>query len=315
MGTAYGDCSTEPHALRASWTLSDQNGVIAQGDSDKYRRISGLGWGDVSRGIGMFSVGSGKHYLLDVQILEDGSRLNSGTPRLRVEEEGGLYSQYSAWGDSLGGWCLILFLAGLVLLIRRVVLRSREKLERNRISLTSPGPHSFELQISRDPSQPKAIPACSQYFQWAQKLPLQRRFSALPSFSLIAALGLSWLIVFFMISSPFPQRGLLVYLTKPSSAGIVERWAGPIVVYIQDAGFRIPPRVYVNSKLVSWDQLSDGIKAEISRRPEWVIYVKADPNVLFANVANVVSVARSLHARVVLLPGVESEPEPAVKKP
>ena len=57
----------------------------------------------------------------------------------------------------------------------------------------------------------------------------------------------------------------------------------------------------MNSKATSWNNLAGELKDQLKLRPDWVVYVQGDPNVAWANVVNVMDVAKGLHAKVVLL--------------
>jgi len=74
-----------------------------------------------------------------------------------------------------------------------------------------------------------------------------------------------------------------------------------VVVQVVDAGPKATPEVYLNSKATSWNRLGSDLKDELKLRPEWVVYVEADPNLPWADAATVIDVAKGLHARVVLL--------------
>jgi biopolymer transport protein ExbD len=66
------------------------------------------------------------------------------------------------------------------------------------------------------------------------------------------------------------------------------------------------PRVYVHSKATSWKDLNGELRSQLKLRPEWAVYVEADPNVAWANVVSAIDVAKGLHAQVVLLPSRQS---------
>lgn len=138
-------------------------------------------------------------------------------------------------------------------------------------------------------------------FQWAQKPPLEPAFSALPSFGLICALVLSWLAMLHMVFyqwGRFRDQGLVVSVMNhvPSAAS-----SEPLVIGIRAAGQALPPKVYLNSRRLSWEELDSSLKAELSKRSVWAVYVEADSNVSWQDALRAIDAARGLQARVVLL--------------
>jgi biopolymer transport protein ExbD len=142
-----------------------------------------------------------------------------------------------------------------------------------------------------------------QYFQWAQKLSLGRQFSLPPAFALLAVPCLLFVTMALMVMfQPHHSKGLYVRLLKPDQAPLSENpLLHPIIVQVVDTGGRAPPAIYVNSKSTTWNNLASDLRDQLKLRPEWVVYVNADPNLAWAYVANVVDVAKGLHARVVLV--------------
>jgi hypothetical protein len=111
------NCSDAPEVVNATWILSIDGKVSAQGSSvdDK-----GGAWANdtISREIGRFDGEPGRKYRLDVDILTDGSRLARGNPRLTVSVvsdfvEGAMFETAFLVYPIVGG----LVLAGLVMLI------------------------------------------------------------------------------------------------------------------------------------------------------------------------------------------------------
>jgi hypothetical protein len=122
LGTAMGrmttdlrECPDRPSVVKANWVLTSNGHPVAQGSSDDYR--SGAWMNDsISRELGHFGSQSGRRYVLDVNILADGSSLAPGNPRLKVEVHPDVYE-----GNIISS--AILFLAmGLVVLIGVIVL-------------------------------------------------------------------------------------------------------------------------------------------------------------------------------------------------
>src|ERR1700693_3661731 len=145
----------------------------------------------------------------------------------------------------------------------------------------------------------------SQHFQWAQKLPLSPAFAALPSFGLICALVLSWLVMFHMVFYQFGRfrsKGIRIsVLRQVAAAEDGDRWAEPLVIRVQAAGPGLPPKIYLNSNLLPRAELKSRLKTELSRRSVWTVYVEADSDVSWQDAVSAIDAARSLNAKVVLL--------------
>jgi hypothetical protein len=126
LGLGFDECNNTPSVLKASWSLSDSGRVVAQGSSDEEQGMLG-GTKTMGRGIGTFRAGKGQHYALTVDILEDGSRLNVGNPRLRIEEMGGIYEQYDSRSDAVFLVAALVVVAGLILIIRSIIVQRENR--------------------------------------------------------------------------------------------------------------------------------------------------------------------------------------------
>ncbi len=144
------------------------------------------------------------------------------------------------------------------------------------------------------------VNAVPRSYGFAQTLPLQSRFSGFPAFALIGAPVLGLLVPMFalMLRSPIPV-GLPVHLVK---VGVGERELPPIIINVVATNDHGRPLLYVNSKETSWDELGITLRSQLEVRPRWVVYVKGEDSVDWAYVAEVVDVARGLHAEIGLLP-------------
>jgi hypothetical protein len=103
MSTNLRECPDRPSVVKASWVLTSGGQTVAQGSTDDYR--SGAWMNDsIARELGHFQSQNGRRYVLDVDVLEDGSLLAPGNPRLKVEVHPEVYE-----GNMV--WSAILFLA------------------------------------------------------------------------------------------------------------------------------------------------------------------------------------------------------------
>jgi hypothetical protein len=109
------DCPDTPPVAKASWVLTSDGKTVARGSSDDYR--SGA-WGNdsISRELGHFQSQAGRRYVLDIEVLADGTVLATGNPRLKVEVHPEVYE-----GNMV--WSAILFLAmGILVLVGAILL-------------------------------------------------------------------------------------------------------------------------------------------------------------------------------------------------
>ena len=148
----------------------------------------------------------------------------------------------------------------------------------------------------------EAIAQISRYRQVARRFSLTKRFSVLPAFALIAAPGLAILVAAFMTFSSFrPPRGFPVRLVQIGVLEAEHFSVEPIVIEIIGTSGSGPPAVYVNSKKMPSDELENRLRSELKVRPRWLAYVRAENNVSWRDVVNVIDVVEGLHANVVLL--------------
>jgi biopolymer transport protein ExbD len=265
---SYFDPNCPPYKnFRTRWMLY-KDGVVS------------VKWVDASSDyLGDF-LGEPGTYELHLDVLSDSACLNPGHPRLLVHTYRGEYEDRAApvlWASAVG------VPLGVSLVI--LALISAESSNRN-------------VRITDSQS-------ISQCFQWAQRLSLKRRFESPPAFALIAVPVLVILIVVFMVFlQPYPSRGLYVHLLKPGhSAGEDDPLTEPVIVCVADTGAGSSPRVYLNARPTSWDELGSALRDQLKLRPKWVVYVEAEPSVSWADAATVLDIAKGLHTRVVLLGG------------
>jgi len=123
LGTAMGsnsttlqECPDRPSVVKVSWVLSSEEQNVARGSTDDFR--SGA-WGNesISRSLGTFRSRSGRPYVLDVDVLADGSALGAGNPHLKIEVSSAVSE------DEIVG-SAILLLAMIVVVLIGVVLLS-----------------------------------------------------------------------------------------------------------------------------------------------------------------------------------------------
>jgi biopolymer transport protein ExbD len=222
-------------------------------------------------------------YDLDIHVLADASCLNANRPRLRVvtsRDDDSFYAGVVLW---TGAIFVVIGISLVVLDWRGGVFRVSEQ---------------FAIVTN--------APNGGQHFQWAQKLPLRRPIVGIPSFGLVAGMVFAILAMLMMMLTGafrYTPRGLWVHLLKPGAVPMKpDAWTEPVIVVVTDAGLGQEPELFVNSKVVAWDDLASALKRELSVRREWTVYVEGDDCVAWANVVNVIDIARSDGAKVFLVP-------------
>jgi len=307
-------CPEQPSLVQANWTISDSGKIVAQGGTDRYR---GRLFGTVETGfrpLGDFALPDGKHYVLDVDFLDDGSRLNVGHPRLKI-------GQPSEWMyEEDGPWFFLMALVvatiGAIPLISGIAEHILGQREDKRVSLTTPGPLQSGFVVGTASSgldnlvagtHLNLTPTIGQNFQWAQRMPLRRRFSGLPAFGVAGGTTFAILAILMMLLTADTTRvhsGLPVRLLKlgevPAKS---DTWTEPLIVSVEFVAWGQQPDLFVDSKQIAWEDLDATLKEELGRRKDWTVYVTGDDNSAFQNVADVIDVARKYHATVFLLTG------------
>jgi hypothetical protein len=129
--TDIGDCPDRPSVVKASWVLTSDGQTVARGSSEEYR--SGAWMNDsISRELGDFQGQRGRRYVLDVDVLTDGSALAPGNPRLKVEVHPMVYEGHAVLSVFFFLATGVLELTGIALLF----VASRKKPRENASELT-----------------------------------------------------------------------------------------------------------------------------------------------------------------------------------
>jgi hypothetical protein len=107
------ECPDKPSVVKASWILSSDGKIVAQGSTDDLR--SGA-WenNSISRELGFFKSQKGRPYVLDVDVLAGGSSLAAGNPHLEVEVSPAVYEDEMVLGAILFFLAAGLILVGMV---------------------------------------------------------------------------------------------------------------------------------------------------------------------------------------------------------
>ena len=111
------DCPDRPSVVKASWVLTSEGQIVASGSSDDYR--SGIWANDtISRELGHFQSQRGRSYVLDVNVLSDGTSLSTGKPQLEVEVDPEFNEGIMVWSAMLMlGTAVLVLIGGIILTV------------------------------------------------------------------------------------------------------------------------------------------------------------------------------------------------------
>jgi biopolymer transport protein ExbD len=132
------------------------------------------------------------------------------------------------------------------------------------------------------------------------RFPLEKRFSEPPAFAPIVASALAISITAF-ISFPSAQspKGLDVRVLKIGGSEPEHRPRfEPVLIRLVDTSGGLPT-MFVNSRRTPLSELRDALQGSL--KPERIVNVAADKNVLWADVASAINAAEGLDGEVVLL--------------
>ncbi|MGO9095826.1 MAG: ExbD/TolR family protein [Bryobacteraceae bacterium] len=294
--------------LKTSWSLSNGERVIAHGKSEPGDWI-----------LGSFDVEKGR-YVLDLDVLQDGSDLNAGAPHLVVLEPGG---SGRAKVDEAMGRAFLLFLlleaAGIFLIIRGLWERRAEKRAAwaRAWSLTQPGPLP-PLPDARPQATP--APARARPYSWTIDrnrhrklwLPNVPAFSRLSWYSLLIVIAFELLVIpmWFIhgVTNPTPM-GLVIHLVGTGIPTQSTPFMEPLVVHVEFGGRTGRPLLYLNSQPVAWEDLGAVVQKELNRRPpHWPVYVEGDPDLMWGSVGHAIDIIRGANGEVVLLGSATASP-------
>ncbi|HKN16625.1 MAG TPA: MotA/TolQ/ExbB proton channel family protein [Candidatus Sulfotelmatobacter sp.] len=137
----------------------------------------------------------------------------------------------------------------------------------------------------------------------SSKFPLKEKFSKLPAFPLMAAPSLAVALAAFMIFPSFHGPvGLPVRLLKQVELQRSrDSSAPPILIGLSEINAYEEPTIYVNSKQTSWDDLDSSLREKLRVRRQTTVYVGADNDVRWADVAMVIDSVKAHSDDVVLL--------------
>jgi hypothetical protein len=144
-------------------------------------------------------------------------------------------------------------------------------------------------------------PASPQQFRLAQTLPLQKQFSSLPPFAVIAAPALVSVVAMFMALEPYEAPTGLGVRLLPIGALDGDHLLPKAVVIAIVAGANGSPVIRVNSRETLPNNLEEVTRRHLKLLAKPRVYVEAESTVAWADVINVIDVMEGTNAEVVLL--------------
>jgi len=143
----------------------------------------------------------------------------------------------------------------------------------------------FDAWVSRENQHDAHAGLRSIHF--AQRLPLQNRFSGFPAFALIASPSLAVVVAIFMLFEPYETPTGLSVKLAPSRCKY-ESHDRVTVLHIADSG-----EVFINLEAQDWNSLPDRLSQIYSPRADRTLDIVAEDGVPFQTVADAVDLAKN----------------------
>src|ERR1041385_557867 len=104
------------------------------------------------------------------------------------------------------------------------------------------------------------------------------------------------LLIIFMVITPLTPKGLDALVPQPPPPD-AQKQPDPtdrtVVVQVLNGGAGQKPALKINQDQVSWDNLQGRLEEIFKTRAEKVMFVKGDPDINFADVAQVIDIAHA----------------------
>lgn len=284
-----------PGALRIGWSVYKDGRKLQQANNDRRSRV-----------LGGFHATPGR-YQLELEVQDDGSRMNAGAPHLVVSENGRTYAEV----DVRGFWTQLLLLA---LTGAGAAAMARSMIERG-------GEHPGSIVAGApDESRTTCPDAASRLAgHHSARRPRARKPDVVILYSAASRFGLAGTITYalvwmaFVVLRALPMTssiGLKVQLVKPGVRTVRGPGIQPLLVQITACARPAQPCYFVNYRPVSGDLLQEALRNEIVRRPpDWPVYIEAGRDLGWGSVAAAIDAVGGLKTRVILLTPRSSGPE------
>lgn len=215
------------------------------------------------------------YYNLDIEVASSSACFDMGRPRLRVHTSSDNYTLAKVIAGMFAT-------AGLTLLVLAAARQVKQPTVR----------HEGLVLIGKE-SGPHYIPA---------SVRPRRAFSTLPQFGLVLAVPVApCLILLSMVYGAWCcSIGIPVSTRDPGSVTRNADATPPLVLRLKfNEGST--PFLYLNSSLVSAEELAIRLKAELEHRPIRTVYLQADDDVELQDVVHAIDMVRAWQAKVVLM--------------
>jgi biopolymer transport protein ExbD len=111
------------------------------------------------------------------------------------------------------------------------------------------------------------------------------------------------LLIIFMVVLPEHHQGEQALIPQPAPTNAEMNPTTPIVIQLKDVGESKRPDLTINTEKIQWDELEARLRAIYAQRDDRVAFVKGDPEVEFAYVAEAVDITHHAGADRVGLMG------------
>jgi len=110
------------------------------------------------------------------------------------------------------------------------------------------------------------------------------------------------LLIIFMVILPQHNQGEQAQVPQPNPETLAENPPAPIVIQLKDSGEGKRPHLKINQEEITWEELAARLEAIYRNREDHVAFVKGDPEIEFAFVAEAVDIThRAGAARIGLM--------------
>ena len=106
-----------------------------------------------------------------------------------------------------------------------------------------------------------------------------------------------------MVILPERHQGEEALIPQPAPEKLALSPLTPIVIQLKDVGESKRPDLTINTEKIQWDELESRLRAIYAQRDERVAFVKGDPEVEFAYVAEAIDITHHAGADQVGLMG------------
>jgi len=101
---------------------------------------------------------------------------------------------------------------------------------------------------------------------------------------------LQLLLIMYMVILPERKQGEFTQIPRPNPDIRIADISDPIVIQLKDQGAGQRPEIKINQEPVKWESLESSLQSIYRDRAERVAFVKGDPEIEFAFIAEVLDI-------------------------